>query len=133
MENKEIKFGKKNTKSKCCYKFSLFLITSIFLIGSFVIASLKKSCWNLFYTSFKCYAELSCNKEDFIKQSIFFEYFHEQLFREPVDLNLIMFWNFIGIKLLNSIGFRPTTIIFLIFNILILYLTYNINYEDYDP
>ena len=133
MENKEIKFGKKNTKSKCCYKFSLFLITSIFLIGSFVIASLKKSCWNLFYTSFKCYAELSCNKEDFIKQSNFFEYFHEQLFREPVDLNLIMFWNFIGIKLLNSIGFRPTTIIFLIFNILILYLTYNINYEDYDP
>ena len=132
MENKEIKFDKISKKSKCCYKFSLFLITSIFLISSFIIATLKRSYWNLFYVSFKCFTELSCNKEDFIKKSNFFEYFHEQLFREPVDLNLIMLWNFIGIKLLNSIGFRPTTIIFLILNALILLLTYSINYEDYN-
>ena len=32
MENKEIKFGKKNTKSKCCYKFSLFFILNYFNI-----------------------------------------------------------------------------------------------------
>ena len=49
-----------------------------------------------------------------------------------MDLNLIMFWNFIGIKLSNAIGLRPTSIIFLVLNSLILLLTYNISYDTYD-
>ena len=44
-----------------------------------------------------------------------------------------MFWNSIGNSLLNSIGFVPTSLILLFINSLILLLTYNIAYDDYDP
>ena len=40
---------------------------------------------------------------------------------------------FIGIKLLNSIGYRPTSLIFLVLNFLILLLTFFIQYDEYEP
>ena len=43
-----------------------------------------------------------------------------------------MFWNFIGINLSNSIGFRPTSLIFVGINFLILLLTYCISYDAYE-
>lgn len=67
MENKTKKFDNLSCKSKLCYKFSLFIITSINLIGSFLIISLKKSYWNFFLTSLKCKFEIYCDKEDFRK------------------------------------------------------------------
>ena len=132
MENKEIKNKNISKKVKFCYKFLLLLITSIYLVGSFIIASLKKSFFNFFFTSLKCKFEIYCDRDDFLKQSNFFEYFLERLLREPIDLNLIMFWNFIGINLSNSLGFRLTSLIFLFVNFLILLLTYCINYEQYE-
>lgn len=118
--------------SKCFYKFLLFVLTTIFLIGSFIIASIKKSAWDVFWTSFKCFIEISCDKNDFIKQANFFQYFLEQLLREPIDLNLIMFWNFFGMSIMRSWGFRKTSFFFLFFNIIILLIVYNISYDNYD-
>ena len=107
----------------------MLLITSIYLTGSFIIASLKKSTWNLALSSIECFTNIFCDKNEFKKQSNFFEYFLDKFLKDPIDLNLIMFWNFFGLKLSNSIGFSLTSIIFLFFNILILILTYNISYE----
>ena len=131
LENREVKRDKINITSKIFYKALLFLITSIYLIGTFLIISLKNSFWNLFKSSLKCYFN-SCDKKEFLKQANFFEYFHEQLLKEPMDLNLIMFWNFIGIKLSSSIGLRLSAVLILFVNFLILTLTYNINYNEYD-
>ena len=118
--------------SKHCYKFTLSLITSIFLVGSFIIASLKKSSFDIFSTSIKFFVDISCDKDDFAKQANFYHYFLEQLLREPIDLNFIMFWNFLGELSLKSIGFRKTSIIFLVLNSSILFTIYNINYDNYD-
>lgn len=40
-----------------------------------------------------------------------------------------MFWNFVGIKLSNLIGLRPSSIIFLLANTSILFSTYMIDYR----
>ena len=133
MKEKEIREKKKNKGCVCFYKLLLFIITTIYLTGSFIIASLKKSYWNLFKSSLACRLDFHCDKEEFKKRANFFEYFHEQMIRQPLDLNLIMFWNFLGIKLSNLIGLRGTSGIFLLVNILILLLTYFIDYNEYDP
>ena len=73
-----------------------------------------------------------CDKEEFKKRANFFIYFYEQLIREPIDFNLIMLWNFIGFKLSDSLGLTISSFIRLISNILILFLTYNIYYDEYD-
>ena len=39
IENKEKRYKNINNLSKCLYKFQLFMITSVFLTGSFFIAS----------------------------------------------------------------------------------------------
>ena len=127
--NIELKVKKPSIMLKLFYWFVLMLITSIYLVGSFIIASLKRSSWNLFNSSIECFFNIFCDREEFKKQTNFFEYFLDQLLKEPMDLNLIMFWNFLGIKLSNSIGFIFTSLIFLGLNILILVLTYNIDYE----
>ena len=127
----ELKKEKINDFLEFLYKFLFFIIITIYLVGSFLIISLKKSFFNLFVSSLKCRLDIFCNKEEFKKQANFFVYIHEQLLREPIDLNLIMFWNFIGITLSNSLGLRPSSFIFLIINILIFLLTYNIDYKEY--
>ena len=48
LDGKEFKKTKINCSTKCCYVFLLFIITFLYLIGSFIIVSLKKSFWNLF-------------------------------------------------------------------------------------
>ena len=131
-DKQDLRF-KPTFKCKCFYWISLIFITSIYLIGIFIIISLKKSTWNLFFSSLKCFANIMCEKEEFKKQTNFFEYFLYQLLREPMDLNLIMFWNFLGIKFSNIIGFSLSSLIFLVLNALVLILTYNISYDDYDP
>ena len=131
-DNQDLKIKNFGLKIKCLYWISLILITSIYLVGIFIIISLKKSTWNLFLSSLRCFVDIMCDKKEFEKQTNFFEYFLNQLLREPMDLNLIMFWNFIGLKLSNLIGFSLSSLIFLFFNGLIFLLTYNINYEFYD-
>ena len=83
-------------------------------------------------SSLKCRFNKGCNKEEFKKRANFFFYFHLRLLKEPIDLNLIMLWNFIGVKLTNLIGLRISMIIIILVNILIFFTTYNIYYEEYD-
>ena len=132
MENKEIKKAKISKISSFFYKLILFIMTSIYLVGAFLTLSLKNSFWNLFVSSLKCRFNKGCNKEEFKKRANFFFYFHLQLLKEPPDFNLIMFWNFIGIKLTNLIGLRPSMAIILLVNIVIFFTTYIIYYEEYD-
>jgi len=131
--NQELKNENPSCISKLFYWFTLLLITSIYLVGSFIIASLKRSSWNLFLSSIECFTNIFCDREEFKKQTNFFEYFLDQFLKEPMDLNLVMFWNFLGIKLSNSIGFAISSLMLLGFNILVLVLTYNIDYEVNDP
>ena len=86
-ENKEIKRKKTTRLYRIGYKFVLFLITSIYLVGSFIIASMKKSFQNLLLMSLRCRLDAFCDKEEFKKRANFYEYFHVQLLTEPVDLN----------------------------------------------
>jgi hypothetical protein len=126
----ESKIKKKVSKASIfCYKLLLLIITMLYLTGSFLIISLKKSFWDLFISSFECYFGFFCDKEEFKKRTNFFEYFNKQLLREPIDLNLIMFWNFVGIKLSNLIGLRFSSFIFLLANTSILFSTYMIDYR----
>ena len=104
------------------------IITILYLTGSFLIISLKKSFLDLFLSSFECYFGFFCDKEEFKKRTNFFEYFNVQFLREPIDLNLIMFWNFIGIKLSNLVGLRFSSFLFLLFNTFFLFTTYMIKY-----
>ena len=75
--------------------------------------------------------EIFCDKEEFKREANFYEYFLDNLIKEYPDFNLIMFWNFIGIKLTSLIGFRFTTLIFIIINPFLFLSTYNINYLEY--
>ena len=68
-----------------------------------------------------------------MEQANFFEYSFEKLTKEPINLNLVMICNIIGIKLSNAIDICWTSVIFLFFNILILLYTYNIDYTEYEP
>ena len=133
LEKKDVNPKRLNSTSIFLYKLSLLIITSIYLVGLFLIASLKKSFWNLFLTSLRCKMELFCDKEEFRKQANFFEYYLDKLLREPVDLNLIMFWNFVGVSISRWIGFRLTSGISLIINCGILLLVYIIPYMNYEP
>ena len=132
LKNREIKIKNITKFTKFFYKSALILITSINLMGSFLLVSLKKSFRNLLVTSIKCKFEISCDKNEFEKQANFFEYFLDKLSKEPIDFNLIMFCNFIGISISNLLGFRITSLIFLFFNFLVLLFTYNINYSDFE-
>ena len=133
LEKKDVNPKRINKSSIFLYKASLVIITSIYLVGLFLIASLKKSFWNLFLSSLECKVEIFCDKDEFKKQANFFEYYLDKLLREPVDLNLIMFWNFIGVSISRWIGFSATSGISLIINCGILLLIYIIPYMNYKP
>ena len=132
LKNKEVRRDV-NCGYKLCYKFFLSVITSIYLIGLFLIVPFKKSVEDLLWSSIKCKIEINCNKEEFMEQANFFEYSFEKLTKEPINLNLVMICNIIGIKLSNAIDICWTSVIFLFCNILILLYTYNIDYTEYEP
>ena len=112
--------------------FLLFINTTLYIAGSFILVSLKNSFWSLFVSSIKCYFDILCDKDEFIERSNFFDYFNEQFLREPINLNLIMLWNFLGFKFSNSCGFIFSAFILMIINAVIFLLTYSINYNEYN-
>ena len=60
----ELKKEKINDFLEFLYKFLFFIIITIYLVGSFLIISLKKSFFNLFITSLKCRLELFVIKKN---------------------------------------------------------------------
>ena len=133
--NEEIKKNKRmNEKhSIITFKFMLLLFSSIYLSGIFVIISIEKSLWSLFKISLACRVDIFCDKEEFYERTQFFKYFFDKTIKQPIDFNLIMLWNVMGLKMLSSCGFRVTTILFSALNTVILLFIYNIDYEGYEP
>lgn len=133
--NEEIKKNKKmNEKhSKIMFKFMLLLYSSIYLSGIFIIISIEESLWSLFKISLACRVDIFCDKDEFYERTQFFKYFFDKTIKQPIDFNLIMFWNVIGLKMLSSCGFRATIILFSVLNTVIFLFIYNIDYGDYEP
>lgn len=104
-EIKEKKFIK-DKKNKCkivLFNFILLFFSSFYLIGIFIIIPIKNSLWELFKASFFCKINIFCDKEDLFKKSNYFKYFFDTRINEPIDFNLIMFWNLIGSISINHV------------------------------
>ena len=83
-------------------------------------------------TSIKCKFDISCNLEDFKKKTNFYDYFLNETFKDSIDLKIITFWSFIGVTCLDTCGFKKTTSIFLILNIIMFSIIYSFNFQSYD-
>ena len=83
-------------------------------------------------TSIKCKFDISCNLEDFKKKTNFYDYFLNETFKDSFDLKIITFWSFIGVICLDTCGFKKTTSIFLILNIIMFSIIYSFNFQSYD-
>ena len=114
-------------KNKCLLAFLKFVILPLFsitnLIGIFLIISIKDLLYNLFVSSLKCnfHNIFNYDRKEFINQTVFFYNFYNESIKISVDFNLMMFWNFIGLKCLNSCGFRKTSVAFLILNSIMIF------------
>ena len=115
----------------CIFLFPLFAIT--YLIGIFLVISIKDILFKLFFSSLKCKVEIGCDLKSFEELTFFYSYFIKNFSKESLDFNLMMFWTFIGIKCFPSLGFRKTTAVFLILNSLMIFLVYVVDFRNYDP
>ena len=126
-----------NLKKNYIFWFMVIIIFPLFsiinVIGIFLIISIKDTLHKLFVSSLKCKLEIFCNIEDFKNQSNYFEFFRKESSKESLNFNLMMFWSFVGIKFLKSLGFIITSFIFLILNTIMILLIYVIDFEDFDP
>ena len=139
----EEKYNKRlRSKNKCLLCIinlilPLFAITN--LIGIFWIIPINNLLFKLLFLSVRCKigGNLFCDKEvknEFIKQTHFFDCFLIESLKKPIDFKLIAFWSFIGLKFLKSCGFRKTSLVFLILNSIILFfiLIFNYNFDNHE-
>jgi len=108
------------------------LFSVIYLAGILMIISLKDILFNLLLASIKCKINISCNLDDFKKYSNFYDSFLKEELKEPIDFKIIMFWNIIGLKCLDSFGFNLTVLILVPFYLIILSLIYIFDFQKYD-
>ena len=125
--------GYPNICKKFWFNFVLFFFSTFYLIGMYLIISIKNSLWDLFKASLLCKIEIGCDEEDFLKKSNYFKYFFDKTLYEPVNFNLIMFWNLIGSAMIKCWGFRKTIILFFCLNSGILIILFNLDFTDFDP
>ena len=110
------------------------LFSTIFLIGTFQLISLKSALWDLLKESGSKYIECtfknnctiygnSTSIEADMKNNNntrivyeFYDYFHNTSMTETIDFNLMMITGFIGDSLLNSIGFGWSYFVLSLFN-----------------
>lgn len=121
-----------NKCCKCLIESILPLFTIFYLFGIYIIISIKDLLFNLLISSIECRFDIYCDKEKFKKQSNFFDYFLAEQNKISINLNLVMFWSFIGIKFLYSLGFTITNIIFMILNIIILSIIYIFDFQAFE-
>ena len=133
IKKKKIVKGPINRCKVFSFKAFLIMFSSVYLIGMFIIISIKNSLWDLCKMSLFCKIKKFCDKEEFYKRANFFKYFFDKALYQPIDFGLVMFWNLIGFKMIKSCGFRKTIIIFFILNVGILLLLYNLDFTDFDP
>lgn len=126
----------KKEKSKCLLAFLNFIILPLFsisnLIGIFLIILIKNLLSDIFFTSLKYkiynFINKDYDKNEIINHTYFLYIFYDESIKVSVDFNLIMFWNFIGLKCLKSCGFRKTSVVFLILNSIMIF---TINFFDF--
>ena len=133
IKKKKIVKGPINRCKIFFFKAFLIMFSSVYLIGMFIIISIKNSLWDLCQMSFFCKIKKFCDKDEFYKRANFFKYFFDKTLYQPIDFGLVMFWNLIGFKMIKSCGFRKTIIIFFFLNVGILLLLYNLDFTDFDP
>ena len=132
LENNENKIKEIKEVNKCSLIliFYLFLpfICSVNLIGIFIIISIYNAIWTLFKSSLYYYFDII----DEVPNYNFYDFFFKASLNEKINFQLTMFWNFFGIIILKTLGFRITSFIFFIINIVIGFLIYNFDFMDYN-
>lgn len=124
--------------NKCSFFFIfmfsiVFLLFAIFyLIGFFILAPISNLILNLLFSSLKCRLDISCDKQEFNKQKNFFNYLLSESRKVTIDVDLITFWSFIGLNILETCRFRKTCSLFLILNIIMLCFIYIFDFRISD-
>ena len=90
-----------------------------YLVAYFIIAPINNLIFDLLYSALKCRLDISCNKNKFNQRKNFFNYLFSESRKESIDIDLMMFWSFIGLEILDSCKFRITSLLLLILNIYI--------------
>ena len=89
-----------------------------------MIAPISNLILNLLFSALKCRLDIGCNKQEFNKRKNFFNFLFSESRKDVFDIDLVMFWSFIGLKLLETCKFRKTSFLFLVLNIIMLCLVY---------
>ena len=124
------------SRNKCLSRIFIFIL-QVFamynLWGIFLIIPIKDLLFKLLISSVRCYfGGRLCEEEiknEFVKQTHFYDCFLNESLKKPNDFKLTAFWSFIGLKFLKSCGFRKTSILFLILNSILLFFIYNFNFD----
>ena len=127
---------KTNTKN-CIIYFMYYFISPAFaiinLIGIYQVITIMNVLMallkNLIYEYYKRYFDDNYeSKEDLNYYSLFYK----NSFTEIFDFNLTMIFDFLGIIVLKSRGFRIASIIFMMINLVSLFLIASFNYSNFD-
>ena len=128
-----------------CYIIFMLVIGAIYVIinltGIFTIKSVMDALFKTFKVSLKNFLykksyldkyKLTDYKNRFLSSYNFYEIFFKSISSNDIDLDLIMFWDFIGLFLQKYCGITCTSIICLILSSILLVLISAFDYLDID-
>ena len=134
----------KNGMSEC-YIIFMLVIGAIYVIinltGIFTIKSVMDALFKTFKVSLKNFLykksyldkyKLTDYKNRFLSSYNFYEIYFKSISSNDIDLDLIMFWDFIGLFLQKYCGITCTSIICLILSFILLVLISAFDYLDID-
>ena len=126
-----------------CYKICMLIIGGIAVIinlySIFAIKSVLNTLFNTLIVAIKNFLykktyieknKLIDFKSRFLSSYNFYERYYDHISSNDIDFDLIMFWDFIGLLLYESYGFKCSSIICLILNSLFLLLIYTFDFLD---
>ena len=133
----------KQEVSDILLRFMFFFIGPIFgiiyLIGIFQMKSIMNALWDLVQVSFgdyyNCTFESNCNitiSDNKTNVYNFYEYYYSYAMNEEIDFNLMLITGFIGTLILESKGFKISTVILGIINLagIICLLSFDFNFKS---
>ena len=129
---------KKNTNF-CLLYFMFYIVSPSFtiinLIGIFQIISIMKVLLSLLKDLTILYFknENNNNNDQDTLNYNFFDLFYKNALTEPFDFKLTMIFDFLGVIVLKSRGFRISSVIFMIINLISLFLLINYDFYKFDP
>ena len=120
-------------KCSCFFIFMFLVVFSLFsicyLVGFFIIVPINNLIFNLFFSALKCRLEIKCNKTEFNERKNFFNYLFSESRKDSINIDLVMFWSFIGLKILDTCKFRKSSMLFLVLNIIMACFIYIFDYR----